>query len=130
MTKTAVAKQQARPVREQNEERQQRGWLQPQVNVVETPEAYMLEAEMPGVSKDGLDVLIEGNEITIVGRRSQLVEGAKLVYRESFDRDFRRTFELDPSINAGEIKARMQDGVLHLELPKAELVKPRKITVE
>lgn len=130
MTKTAVAKQQARPFREQNEERQQRGWLQPQVNVVETPEAYMLEAEMPGVSKDGLDVLIEGNEITIVGRRSQLVEGAKLVYRESFDRDFRRTFELDPSIDAGKIKARMQDGVLHLELPKAELVKPRKITVE
>jgi len=105
-------------------------WLQPQVNIVETKEAYLLEAEMPGVSKDGLEVLLEGNELTIIGRRSHAVTGAELVYRESYDRDFRRAFELDPSIDTQKIKARMDNGVLHLELPKAEKVKPRKISIE
>ena len=130
MTKEAVATQQTnRPVSEQRETRQ-RGWLQPQVNVVETRDAYILEAEMPGVNKDGLEVLLESNELTIVGRRNPTVDGARLVYRESFDRDFRRSFELDPTIDTAKITARMENGVLHMELPKAEQVKPRKITVE
>jgi len=101
------------------------------VNIVEAREGYMLEAEMPGVSKDGLEILLEGNQITIIGRRSpQTSESAQLVYRESYDRDFRRSFELDPAIDTQKIKARMENGILYLELPKAEQVKPRKITVE
>jgi len=100
------------------------------VNIVETKEAYLLEAEMPGVGKDGLEVLLEGNELTIVGRRTHETAGAQLVYRESYDRDFRRSFELDPTIDTQRIAARMDDGVLHLTLPKAERVKPRKINIE
>jgi HSP20 family protein len=121
-----------RPVREQAPEQRQRqrGWLQPQVNIIETKDAYLLEAEMPGVSKEGPEVLLEGNELTIVGRRQPVVANAELVYRESYDRDFRRSFELDPAIDTGKINARMDNGVLHLELPKAEKVKPRKIAVE
>lgn len=129
MSKSAVATQEKRPVREQREERS-RGWLHPQVNVVDTKDAYRLEAEMPGVSKDGLEVLLEGNELTIIGRRSPNVEGTQLIYRESLDRDFRRSFELDPSIDTAKIKAHMDNGVLHLELPKSERVKPRKISVD
>jgi HSP20 family protein len=130
MTNNVVA-QENRPVREQRESREQRqAWLQPQVNIVENKDSYVLEAEMPGVSKGGLDVLLEGNELTIVGHRASDVDGAQLVYRESYDRDFRRTFELDPSIDSQKISARMENGVLHLQLPKAEKVKPRKIAVE
>ena len=128
-----VATQEQRPVQEQHDRQraeQRRGWLQPQVNIVETKDGYRLEAEMPGVGKDGLEVLLEGNELTIVGHRTQEVPGAQLLYRESFDRDFRRSFELDPTIETKRISAKMLDGVLYLELPKAEKVKPRKITVE
>ena len=124
-----VATQEARPVREQAAQREER-WLHPHVNIVETKDGYLLEAEMPGVGKEGLEVLLEGNELTIIGRRHHQVEGAQLVYRESHDRDFRRAFELDPTIDTGRISARMENGVLHLDLPKAEKVKPRKITVE
>src|ERR1041385_9100571 len=84
-----------RPNQRQNLE--SRGWLQPHVNIVENNERYTLEAEMPGVGKDGLEILLEGNELTIVGRREQSIPGAELVYRESLSRDFRRTFELDPT---------------------------------
>ena len=133
-TNTSVATtQQERPVRgeqKQTQRQERRGWIQPQVNIVESQEGYVLEAEMPGVNKDGLEVLLEGNELTIVGRRSYCPDGAECVYRESYDRDYRRSFELDPAIDTTRIFARMENGVLQLELPKAERVKPRKITVE
>lgn len=107
-----------------------RGWVQPNVDIVETKDGYVLEAEMPGVTKDGLEVLLEGNELTIVGRRKESPNGtSQLVYRESVDRDFRRVFELDPTIDKARIGAKIENGMLTLDLPKAEQVKPRKITV-
>jgi len=115
---------------QQREQQRDERWLQPQVNIVETKDAYLLEAEMPGVSKEGLEVQLEGNELTILGRRGRGLTGAELVYRESFDRDFRRTFELDPTIDTQKIAARMESGVLYLTLPKAERVKPRKIAID
>ena len=129
----AVTQQQQtenRPVRENNGAQRERGFLHPPVNVVETKDGYVLEAEMPGVGKDGLEVLLEDNELTIVGHRKAGVEGAQPLYRESVDRDFRRTFVLDPTIETTKISARMDRGVLTLTLPKAEKVKPRKISVE
>jgi HSP20 family protein len=130
MNSTVATTQENRPTRENRSEERQRGWVQPQVNIVEVKDGYLLEAEMPGVSKEGLEVLLENNEITIIGRRSPLLDGSQPVYRESYDRDYRRSFELDPSIDTGKITARMENGVLFLELPKAEKVKPRKISVE
>ena len=111
-----------------NETEEQR-YLSPRVNIYESKEGYLLEAEMPGVSKDGLEVLLEGNELTIVGRRETDLDGAELVYRESSPRAFRRTFALDPSIDAANINATIEQGVLTVTLPKAETVKPRKIAV-
>src|SRR5918993_545209 len=128
MNDTMTTSKENRTTRDQRLER--RGWLQPQVNIVESRDGYGLEAEMPGVSKEGLEVLLEGNELTIIGRRSTELPNAQLLYRESADRDYRRTFELDPAIDTGRITARMDSGILYLELPKSEKVKPRKITVE
>lgn len=121
------AVQESRP----EQQRQRTGaYLYPHVNIVETGDSYLLEAEMPGVGKDGLEVLLEGNELTIVGRRGSVALEANCLYRESSQADYRRVFELDPTIDTGRITARMDNGILHLELPKAEKVKPRKITVE
>ncbi len=106
-----------------------RGCALPPVNVTETREAYALEAEMPGVNKDGLELRLEGNELTIVGRRSPDEVTGELLYRESTGRDYRRVFELDPAIDTDKITAKMEQGVLTLHLPKAERVKPRKIAV-
>lgn len=123
-----LATTEQRATREQRQEN--RRYLQPTVNVVETKDAYILEAEMPGVNKDGLEILLEGTELTIIGRRNLVHSGAEFLYRESRETDFRRAFELDPSIDTSRITARMENGLLYLELPKAEKVKPRKITVE
>ena len=107
----------------------ERGYLVPQVNIVETKDSLILETEMPGVSKQGLEVLLEGNELTIVGRRQTGVPGAEPVYRESSSRDFRREFVLDPSIDTSKLSATIEQGMLTVTLPKTEKVKPRKIQV-
>jgi HSP20 family protein len=109
---------------------QERSFISPQVNIFETKEGYLLEADLPGVTKDGLEVTLEGTTLTLVGRRSEEKFSADLLYRESKGVDYRRVFELDPSIDTAKINARVEDGVLYLELPKAEAVKPRKIQIQ
>jgi HSP20 family protein len=101
----------------------------PLANIRETADGYLLEAEMPGVAKDGLEVTVENGELLIVGRRTAETGPGRSVYRESRGFDYRRVFELDPSIDAGKITAKIEQGVLRLHLPKAESVKPRKIAV-
>lgn len=101
----------------------------PLANIVETPDGYTLQAEMPGVSRDGLEVTVENGDLTIVGRRKGYESPGVLLYGESRHADFRRTFEIDPSINAAGITAKLEQGILTLHLPKAEAVKPRKISV-
>jgi HSP20 family protein len=104
-------------------------FVAPSASVIEAGEGYTLEVEMPGVNKDGLDISVENNELTIIGRRSLPVVEGTLIHRESRPENFRRTFELDPSIDANKIGAKVEHGLVTLTLPKAEHVKPRKITV-
>jgi len=101
----------------------------PEVNIFETKDGYVLEAEMPGVNKDGLEITLDGNEITITGRRGAETVSGEPVFRERRLADYRRVFELDPAIDTAKIAARLEQGVLTLSLPKSERVKPRKITV-
>jgi HSP20 family protein len=112
-----------------NERGQSEQFITPSASVVEAGDGYTLEVEMPGVSKDGLEISVENNELTIVGRRSRPGLEGKLIHRESRLENYRRTFELDPSIDADKITAKIDQGVVTLTLPKAEHVKPRKITV-
>ncbi len=104
-------------------------FIVPPSSVLEAPDGYTLEVEMPGVNKEGLDISIENNELTIIGQRSLPKMEGTLIHHESRPENFRRTFELDPSISADKISAKIDQGVVTLTLPKAEHVKPRKITV-
>ena len=104
-------------------------FVAPPASVIEGGDGYTLEVEMPGVTKDGLDISIENNELTIIGRRSLPVVQGTLIHHESRPENFRRTFEFDPSIDANKISARIEQGLATLILPKAEHVKRRKITV-
>ena len=104
-------------------------FVAPVSSVIEDGDGYTLQVEMPGVSKEGLEISVENNELTILGRRSLPTVEGTLVHRESRSNNFRRSFELDPSIDTGRITAKIEQGVATLVLPKAEQVKPRKITV-
>ena len=108
---------------------QKEQFITPPASVTEIADGYMLEIEMPGVKKDGLDISFENNELTIIGRRSLPSGEGTLIHRESRPENFRRVFEIDPSIDADKISAKIDQGLVTLILPKTEHVKPRKITV-
>jgi len=111
------------------DQRRAEQFVAPVSSVVEDADAYLLKVEMPGVNKEGLEISVENNELTITGRRSLAQIEGTLIHRESRPENFRRVFELDPSIDTEKVSARIDQGVLTLTLPKAEQVKPRKITV-
>ena len=104
-------------------------FITPPGSVTEIADGHMLEIEMPGVKKDGLEISVENNELTVIGRRSLPAVEATLIHRESRPENFRRMFEFDPSIDTDKITAKIDQGLVALILPKAEHVKPRKITV-
>jgi HSP20 family protein len=101
----------------------------PSTNVREDKDGFVLETELPGVAKDGLELTVENGELVIVGRRTPAQPAGQALYRESRRLDYRRAFELDQSIDSSRITASLDQGVLTLRLPKTEAVKPRKITV-
>jgi len=107
-----------------------RPYISPDVNIYETPNSYTLEAEMPGVTREQLEVTLDGNSLTLVGHRTDAPPPGNVLYRESQSADFRRVFELDPVIDSQKIRAHMDQGLLTLELPKMEAVKPRHIVVD
>jgi len=113
----------------QSDRAQSEQFITPPASVAEIGDGYMLEIEMPGVKKAGLEISLENNELTIIGRRSLPAVEGTLIHRESRPENFRRVFELDPSIDADKITAKVDQGLVTLTLPKAEHVKPRKITV-
>ena len=106
-------------------------YFQPAVDIFETKDELVLVADMPGVPPDGVDVGLEGDELSIEGRvRSGEYDGLKPLYVEYGVGGFYRRFTLGEMIDRDGIKAQMKNGVLVLRLPKAERARARRITVE
>jgi HSP20 family protein len=112
-----------------NEEDRQAVYVPP-ADVESTDVGYVIRAEMPGVEKDGLEITVDRGELIILGRRKPIEVTGELIYREIRPHDFRRVYELAPSIDSTKITANIDQGILTVTLPKAETVKPRKITVQ
>src|SRR4029079_12751759 len=104
-------------------------FMTPPASVREIGDGYTLEIEMPGVKKEGLEISVENNELTIIGRRSLPTVEGTLMHRESRPENFRRMFEIDPSIDADKISAKIDQRLVTLTLPAVADVEPRKITV-
>ncbi|MGE0481799.1 MAG: Hsp20/alpha crystallin family protein [Phycisphaerae bacterium] len=103
----------------------------PALNVWDHGAELVIEAEIPGVKREDLDISVIGNELTLRGRRVP-VNGENTTYhrRERSIGEFTRTITLGADINADKVEALLKDGVLTLRLPKAESAKPRQIAVK
>lgn len=101
----------------------------PPVNIYETEQGYVLEADIPGVTRESLEIYLDRNDLTILGRRPTTTTETTTHHQETSEGDFRRVFELHPEIDTQRISARVDNGVLTLELSKRDEVKPRRIQV-
>jgi HSP20 family protein len=106
------------------------GW-RPAVDIFETGTTVVLEVELPGVIKQAVSVEVKDNILTIKGERKFVndVPGENYYRRERVYGSFRRAFNLHYDVDPDKIKARFNDGVLRIEVPKPQEEKPKQVTV-
>ncbi len=99
-------------------------YIQPRVDICERADDFLIQADVPGVRKESVEVEFHAGELSIEAHR----EAARAPSaRPSVQ--YRRVFTVDPMIDASKITASVDHGVLSLTLPKAESAKPRQISV-
>jgi HSP20 family molecular chaperone IbpA len=102
----------------------------PHGDIYETSDNVVLVLDMPGVEKDGVEVTLAQDVLTVFGRSTlPSPDGFNLTYREYVPTSFRREFRLSAEVDRERIAAQVKDGVLTLTLPKAAQAKPHKIVV-
>jgi HSP20 family protein len=104
----------------------------PALDVAETDRAYNVRLEMPGVQKDEVKVSIDGRQVTVQAqarREEERKDGERVVYRERSLSSYARTFTLPMEIDQAEASAKLENGVLALELPKRGARTAAQITV-
>ena len=104
----------------------------PSVDIFETPDSIVMKAELPGVSRDNIDIQVQDNTLTLKGERKSEHE----VKEENYLRGersygaFQRTFNLPTGVQQGKIRAVFKDGVLEVTMPKAEEAKPTQVKID
>jgi HSP20 family protein len=104
----------------------------PSVDIAETEGDYVLTADLPGISKEDLDVTVVDGRLTVKGERRQETESTdeNLHRVERAFGTFTRAFDLPTAVDAAGISATYKDGVLTVAVPKAEEAKPKQIDVK
>lgn len=109
------------------------GTTTPRLTVNETEKTYEIQAELPGVKKEDVKVAIDHDRVTIEGEcrtANEQREGQNVVYSERSARKFMRSFMLPAEVDDTTAQARLEDGVLHLSLPKKQGSEARRLTIQ
>jgi len=107
----------------------ERTWRLP-LDAYVTPEEIVVMANMPGVKSEDVEIMIEGDTLTIRGERPRPLENVDYVMQERPYGKFQRTLNINIPVDADKAEARYDNGLLTLVIPKAEAVRPRTIKVE
>ncbi len=102
----------------------------PNTNLYDRGDKFELTAEIPGLSKDDINVKIQGNYLEISGKREVKVpEGYRVHRSERGSASFTRSLTLPADVDSDKVSAKLKDGILVLTLPKSEAAKPRQISI-
>ena len=104
----------------------------PALDLIESEDAFTLEADMPGMSRDALELVVAGDMLTIKGTRTPDHNASEETFRcrERRFGPFERSFQLPARIQEDGVKAKLENGVLLVTLPKAEPASPQSVRVE
>ncbi|HSV55942.1 MAG TPA: Hsp20/alpha crystallin family protein, partial [Magnetospirillaceae bacterium] len=105
--------------------------LTPALDVVETADAFIVQADVPGVDRKDIDLTMTDTVLSIRGEKKEETDdkGRKFFRRETWSGGFRRTLNLPQTADPGKVSAELKDGVLTITVQKREEVKPRMISV-
>lgn len=103
----------------------------PRADIYELDDKIVIVTDVPGADENSIDITLEKNVLTINAYVEPLrPEGYSLAYAEYEQGDYQRSFRLSNEVDQEHIVANIKDGVLYLELPKADTLKTRKISVK
>jgi len=129
MSNTAMAKQD-KNIQVLPQRAEQTSYFTPLVDVIETRDAFIFQADLPGVKQNDVDITFANGTLTIDAKVQPRWEGsAEYVWKEYGVGHFYRQFSLDTPVNADAIRAELKNGVLELHVPKAETAKCRRIEI-
>ena len=114
-------------------EAQEPAAIAPRMSVTESEQAFEIEAELPGVAKENLNISVDGKRVSIeaeVKRTSERKEGEKIIHEERVVKKFSRNFLLSEVVDDARATAKLENGILRLSLPKKAEAKPKQITVQ
>lgn len=108
------------------------GAFNPDIEVHEEEDRYVVHADLPGMKKEDFQILVQGGHLTLKGARKEEREKKEKgrFFSERLYGSFSRTMDFPAEIDASKVKAVYKDGVLQIELPKAENARPKQIQVE
>lgn len=104
-------------------------WMPP-ADLAETNDAYVVEAELPGVPRENINVEVTGNELAITGECKEPEHKGMMRQRTRRMGQFEYRATLPHDVDAGKIEAKLSDGVLTVRVPKSEKAKPRKVEIK
>lgn len=105
--------------------------VMPRTDIVETSKGFLLLADMPGVPSDGVNIHLDGDQLTVEGRAKPAgPQGFHASHTEYEWVDYRRAFRLSSDVSRDGIEAEVKNGVLRLSLPKAAEAKPKRIKIQ
>lgn len=104
----------------------------PAVDIVEEDNAYVAKVELPGINKDDVKITMQDNVLTVRGEKKSEKKGKEEnMHRvERYYGSFQRSFSLPTSVKSDRIEAEYKDGILTINMPKAEEAKPKQIEVK
>ncbi len=108
----------------------ERNYIIPAVDIYETDNNYLILMDMPGVDKDAIEIVAEGDSLRVYAKALEVDKEWKIVSEEFKISDYRREFSIGNRVNKDNIKAKYENGILRIELEKSEMAKPRKIEVK
>jgi HSP20 family protein len=105
-------------------------WRRPRYDVLESDDAFDVKVSLPGVQRGGVNVSVDGDNLSITGTRTHsAIEGWRPLRRELPEGNYRLNLRLNVGVKEANIRAHVEDGILDLTLPKADVCKARKIKV-
>lgn len=103
----------------------------PAADIYESPVGVVIRCDMPGVADSDLEITLENKVLTVAGSQmGQGKDGCEILASEYETGIYQRSFALSRDLDDSAVKARLRDGVLEIELPKAKEAQPRRIAVE
>ena len=117
---------------QESNRREGTAWFAPSTNIAESDKGYEITIDLPGLTSEDFDLEFQDGNLTVTGtRKDETEEKGKTFHRiERKYGEFRRSFALGRDIDADKVEAEYSAGVLRILVPKAEEVRPKKITVK